>query len=167
MSPSRASDSSRHTKSTKATSVSSKAKRSSAYDADFEQHLTDHNIYLPLRNRQAPKPDLEDTRLLLSASRPSLSPSRFDDSAFEDFLQKNETKSEGTIMRNVIPIITGNASIPNEGNLPFTNFKSLTGGLTVNTVPDFFDGALPGDVDKSVREDLSHMIVPTKHANVP
>ncbi|KAK4186402.1 hypothetical protein QBC35DRAFT_270291 [Podospora australis] len=167
MSSSRASDSSRRTKSTKATTISSKAIRSSAYDDDFEQHLTDRNIYLPLRNNQAPKPNLDDTRLLLSASRPSLSPSRFDDSRFEDFLQKNETKSEGTVMRNVIPIITGNASIPNEGNLPFTNFKSLTEGLTVNAVPDFFDGAPPGDVDRSVREDLSQMIVPTKHADVP
>ncbi|KEY64855.1 hypothetical protein S7711_10778 [Stachybotrys chartarum IBT 7711] len=167
MSSSHSSNSSRRTKSTKATTISSKARRSSAYDDNFEQHLTDHNIYLPLRNPQAPKPDLEDTRLLLSASRPSLSPSRFDDSAFEDLLQKNETKSEGTIMRNVIPIIAGNTNILNEGSLPFTNFESLTESLTVNAVPDFFDGAPPGDVDKRMREDLSQMIVPTKHANVP
>jgi len=167
MASSYSSASSRRTKSTNATTVSSKTRRSSAYDDNFEQHLTDYNIYLPLRNLQAPKPNLDDTHRLLSASRPSLSPSRFDDSAFEDFLQRNETKSEGTIMRNVIPIITGNARIPNEGNLPFTNFKSLTKDLTVNAVPDFFDGALPGDIDKSVREDLSQIIVPTKHADIP
>ncbi|KAK4449822.1 hypothetical protein QBC34DRAFT_83452 [Podospora aff. communis PSN243] len=167
MSSSHASDSSRRTKSTKAITISSKARRSSAYDDDFEQYLTDHNVDLPLRNRHAPKPDLKDTHLLLSASRPSLSLSRFDDSAFDDFLQKNETKSEGTIMRKVIPIITGNTNIPNEGNLQFTNFESLTEGLTVNAVPDFFDGAPPGDIDKSVRESLSQRIVPTKHADVP
>ncbi|GAB1309932.1 hypothetical protein MFIFM68171_00142 [Madurella fahalii] len=70
-------------------------------------------------------------------------------------------------MRNVIPIIAGNSSILNEGNLPFTNLGSITRGLAVNAVPDFFDGARPGDIDKSVREDLSQMIVPTKHADVP
>lgn len=70
-------------------------------------------------------------------------------------------------MRNVIPIITGNTGIPNEGNLPFTSLESLTGDLTVNAVPDFFDGAPLRDVDKRVREDLSQVIVPTKHANAP
>ena len=54
--------------------------------AACEQYLTDYNIHLPLRNRQALKPNLDNTRLLLSASRPSLLPSRFDDSVFEDFL---------------------------------------------------------------------------------
>lgn len=70
-------------------------------------------------------------------------------------------------MRNVIPIITGNTGIPNEGNLPFTSLESLTGDLTVNAVPGFFDGAPLRDVDKRVREDLSQVIVPTKHANAP
>ncbi|KAM7210664.1 hypothetical protein V8F06_013947 [Rhypophila decipiens] len=172
MSSSRASDSSRYTISTKATSVSSKAKRSSAYDNDFEQHLIDHNVYLEgyeyTGDRQTPEPgNMDEVHLELLAGRASLSPSHFPEPVFRDFKRKNNTKSEGTIMRNVIPIITGNTSIPNEGNLRFTNFKSLTGGLTVNAVPDFFDGALPGDVDKSVREDLSQMIIPTKSANVP
>ncbi|KAM3499048.1 hypothetical protein MY11210_009636, partial [Beauveria gryllotalpidicola] len=36
---------SRRTQSTKATTVSSRAKRSSAYDKDFEQNLIDHGIY--------------------------------------------------------------------------------------------------------------------------
>ncbi|KAM7218476.1 hypothetical protein V8F06_006080 [Rhypophila decipiens] len=70
-------------------------------------------------------------------------------------------------MSKVVPILTGKDSIPNEGAVRFTNFKSLTGGLTVNAAPDFFDGALSGDVDKSVREDLSQMIIPTEHPNVP
>jgi hypothetical protein len=45
----------------------------------------------------------------------------FSESAFRDFKRKNNTKSEGTVMRNVIPIPAGGASIPNEGNLAFTN----------------------------------------------
>ncbi|KAK0613157.1 hypothetical protein B0T17DRAFT_477589, partial [Bombardia bombarda] len=172
MSSSRASDSSRRTKSTTATTISSKVRKSSAYDADFEQHLVDYDVYPEgyqyINNRQTPEPgNMDEARLELSAARASLSLSHFPESAFRDFMRNNNTMSEGTVMRNVIPIITGNASIPNEGNLPFTNLKSLTKGLTVKPVPDFFDGARPGHIDKSVREDLSQIIVPTKHADVP
>jgi hypothetical protein len=90
---------------------------------------------------------MDEVCLELLAARASISPSHFPESAFRDFKRRNNTKSEGTVICNVIPIIAGNTGIPNEGNLPYTNFKSLTKGLTVNTVPDFFDRALPGDID--------------------
>jgi hypothetical protein len=70
-------------------------------------------------------------------------------------------------MRNVIPIIAGTNSIPNEGNLPFTNMESIVGKGIVKAVPDFFDGARPGNVDKGVRKDLSQLIIPTKYVDVP
>ena len=70
-------------------------------------------------------------------------------------------------MRNVIPIIAGNADIPNEGHLPFTNFESLTNEGTVKPVPDCFDGARMRDVHTKVRDDLSRTIIPTRHADVP
>jgi hypothetical protein len=54
-------------------------------------------------------------------------------------------------MRTVIPLITGNIYIPNEGDLPFNNLDSITNDLTVNTTPDFFDRTHPGAVDKQVR----------------
>lgn len=118
--------------------------------------------------RVTPEPEnVDELRLELLAARASLSPSQFPDSALRNFRKKNKTPSEGTVMRNVIPIIAGDSDIPNEGNLPFTNIKSMTGGATVEAVPDFFDGAPSGDIDKAVRDDLSQMIIPTKHANVP
>ena len=135
--------------------------------------MVDNNMYPPFYDypddRPTPKPNnLIESRQMLSNSRPSLSPSRFTDSKFESFQRKNNTASEGTVMRNVIiPIITGETDIPNEGHLPFTNIESITGEATVKAVPDFFDGARPGYVDKAVREDLSQMIIPTKHADCP
>jgi hypothetical protein len=164
--------SSRRTKSTTAISISSKPKRSSTYNDDFEQHLIDYRVYPEgyeySHGRQTPEPEnMDEIRLDLLAPRASLSPSNFPESAFRDFKKKNNTKSEGSVTRNVIPIITGSARIPNEGNLHFTNLKSLTEDLTVSAVPDFFDGALPDDVNKSLKEDLSQIIVPTKHADVP
>ncbi|KAI0132845.1 hypothetical protein BJ170DRAFT_718998 [Xylariales sp. AK1849] len=106
------------TYSTKATTVSHKSKRSSAYDANFGQHCIDHHIYPP--------------------------------TAFEDFQDKNATRSEGTVMRTVVPLITGDVDIPNEGHLPFNNLASITNDTTVNPVPDFFDGAHPGALNKKV-----------------
>ncbi len=70
-------------------------------------------------------------------------------------------------MRKVVPALAGDLDILNEGHLPFTNLESMTENTTAIPVPDFFDGVLPGAVDKRVREELNRIIVPTKHASVP
>lgn len=77
------------------------------------------------------------------------------------------TRSEGTVMRKVIPLIAGNDNIPNEGHLPFTNLQSLTSDKTVKPVPDYFDGARIAEVHTQVRRDLDNIIIPTKHVDVP
>ncbi|KAL7792574.1 hypothetical protein V8C37DRAFT_402301 [Trichoderma ceciliae] len=171
-SQSSSSTSSRQTQSTKPTTVSSKGKRSSAYDVNFEQHCIDHNIYPPFYKftdgRRPPKPlNFEEIRRALKVPRGSLSPSIVPKTAFEDFQDKNTTKSEGTLMRSVVPALAGDLDIPNDGHLPFANLESMAENTTAIPVPDFFDGVLPGAVDKQVREDLNRIIVPTKHSNVP
>lgn len=70
-------------------------------------------------------------------------------------------------MAKAIPIIAGNARIPNEYDPNFTNAETMTGDLTVNPTADFFDGAPPDALYRCLREDLSKLIVPTKHVNVP
>ncbi|KAM3446845.1 hypothetical protein MY3296_009281 [Beauveria thailandica] len=87
--------SSRRTQSTKATTVSSRAKRSSAYDKDFEQNLIDH------------------------------------------------------------------------GNLPFANLDSITDGITVDAVPDLYDGSHSTELHKTVRQDLGKTVIPTSHGRAP
>lgn len=171
-SPSVSSSSSQKTRSTKATTLSSKSKRSSAYDANFEQHCIDYQIYPPFHKfadgRRPLKPaNLDEIQQALRVPRGSLSPSVVPETAFEDFQIKNTTKSEGAMMRSVVPIVTGDLDIPNEGHLPFTNLELMTENTTAIPVPDFFDGVLPGAVDRQVREDLNKIIVPTKHANTP
>ncbi|KAL7963197.1 hypothetical protein V8C34DRAFT_310744 [Trichoderma compactum] len=161
--------SSKQTQSTKPTAVTAKTRPSSAYDANFEQHLIDNNIYPPLYdfpdNREPPEPaNWEEIRQALKAPRGSLSPSTVPNSAFKDFQRRNRTKSEGTIMRNVVPLIAGNSTIPNEGHVPFLDLDSITDNTTVNPVPDFFDGARPGDLDRKVKQDLDKIIIPTKGA---
>lgn len=160
---------SRQTNSTAATSVTSKARKSSAYNDNFEQHLIDYNIYPEgyehPESRSTPEPNNSNqTHQDLLASRASLSPSRFPESVFRDFKRKNKTKSEGSIRRNVIPLIAGDSNTPNESNMQFTNLIPLTDESTVEAVPDYFDGAKASDFHSVVRREL---VIPTKHANVP
>jgi hypothetical protein len=144
------------TKSTKATDVSSTTKLSSAYGKDFEQHLNDNNIYLHGR-KSKPKNKTD-----LHQSRPSLSPSKFSDGDFERFQDDHEhLGSEGDVMRKIIPVIAGNASIPNSGEVLFSNLESITDGATVDVKPDFYDGARFGDIHATVRNDLNSLIIPS------
>lgn len=162
--------SSRRTASTRATTVSSR--RSLAYDTNFRQHCLDNGIYPPFYKfsdgSRAPKPaNLDEIRQALKGPRGSLSPSVATADVFEDFQDRNTTRSEGTEMRNIIPLIAGNDDILNEGNHLFTNLDSITKNATVNPNPDFFDGAHPEAVNSIVRDDLNSIIVPTKISGVP
>ena len=164
--------SSKQTQSTKPITVTSKSRRSSTYNANLEQHLIDNNIYPPLynfpNNREPLEPaNWEEIRQALKVPRGSLSPSTVPNSAFKDFQRRNKTKSEGTIMRNMVLLIAGNINIPNKGYILFTNLDSITNNTIVNPVPDFFDRARPGNLDKKVREDLDRIIIPTKKERFP
>ena len=165
------------TKSSSRTSVTEdppKTVRSSAYDDNFEQYLIDNGIY-PVDydygdSSTYPEPaNLVEITAAMGAPRASLSPSRVTNEQFRSFRLKNKTASEGTVMRTIIPMITGDKDIPNEGHLPFTNLLSMTEEATVKPVPDFFDRADPRDLYKILRDhgDLNNKIVPTKHAAVP
>lgn len=119
-SPSVSPSGSQRTKSTKPTTVSTR--RSTAYDANFRQHCKDHHIFPPFYKfpdgRRPPKPgNLNEIRQALKVPRRSLPPSVASEADFEDFQYKTTTKSEGTVMRNIIPLIAGDADIPNEGHL--------------------------------------------------
>jgi hypothetical protein len=164
--------SSRPTVSTKATTVSSKSNRSSAYDANFGQHSEDNDIYAPVYNfpdgcRPTKPANFQEIRQNLNVPRPSLSPSLVSETAFQNFQDNKAAESEGTIMRTVIPLITVNIYIPNEGDLPFNNLYSITNDLTVNPMPDFFHRAHPGAVVKKFSEDVDKIIIPNKKAGVP
>ncbi|MCJ1308320.1 hypothetical protein MMC25_001973 [Agyrium rufum] len=114
-----------------------------------------------IRNRKS-KPGLEGFHEALRRPRPSLSPSRFPDDAFEEFQQTNEDViDEGDVMRNVVPTICGNADIPSRQNLLFTRLDPIANDTTVDAKPDFYDGARLEDIDKLVQHDLGSYIIPT------
>ncbi|KAL8387196.1 hypothetical protein RB595_010087 [Gaeumannomyces hyphopodioides] len=166
----------RATASTDPTTVASasettKSKRSiTAYQPAFDQHLIDHSIH-PLRKSRKPRED--DRRNIteaLAVPRPSLSPSKFSDGAFEEFENANlEAKDEEAVKANVIPTITGSrhANHPCARDTVFGNLDPLTDGSIARAKPDLYYGAHPEDLDRSIRDELSHHIVPSTTEDKP
>ncbi|KAG5995873.1 hypothetical protein E4U54_002755 [Claviceps lovelessii] len=149
-----------------------KLRKSSAYDTNFDNRLIEHSIYPEdyehPPSRATPEPsNMSQTHQELTNPRASLSPSRFSKSAFRDFKRKIKRRAEGSIIRNVIPMIAGASDTPNDGPLMFCNLESLTNDTTVAAVPDFFDGARQIEIQTVVRRDLDDIIIPTNHANAP
>ena len=151
----------------------SKTKKSSPYDSNFEQNLIDHCIYpngydFP-DDRDPPRPNNENEILdRLRQPRPSLSPSQFSEKTFRTFQQTNwRALHEDDIMSTVFPVIHGNARIPSARNLVFGNLQPLTSGNFVDAKPDFFDGARPAQIDPRIRADLGPYITPSTQQHAP
>lgn len=155
----------------KESDISSRTKKSSAYDPAFEQHLIDHGVYPDgyggIRNMQEPQ-NWEEIHGRLAIPRASLSPSRFTREAFLDFREKNQDAlTEGKVMSEVFPIIAGTTDIPFQENLSFGNLKDLTDGSITKAQPDFYDGSRPADLGKRIRDELAPYIVPSTNTAAP
>ncbi|KAI9747367.1 MAG: hypothetical protein M4579_007481, partial [Chaenotheca gracillima] len=146
--------------------VKTSHRKSSAYHRDFEQHLIDHDIH---PNNRTQKPyNWDEIQQNIAQPRPSLSPSKFSDGAFETFQQANEEAlTEAMVMRQAFPIISGNADIPSTGELPFGNLEPLTDGTLVDAKPDFYDGARPAQIHRQIRSELGSYITPSTQQQAP
>lgn len=141
-------------------------RKSSAYHRDFEQHLIDHGIH-PNNRTQKPH-NWDEIQQKMAQPRPSLSPSKFSDGAFEAFQQANEEAlTEAMVMRKPFPIILGDADIYSAGELPFRNLEPLTDGTLVDAKPDFYDGARPAQIGRRIREELGSYITPSTLHHAP
>ena len=151
--------------------ISSKTRKSSAYDAGFEQHLVDHGIYPDEYDHGDGSvcPDnWEEINERLAQPRSSLSPSRFPREAFVNFKKTNiQALTENTAMSKAFPIIAGTADIPSQENLYFGNLRDLTDGSITKAKPDFYDGSRPADLHKDIREELGAYIVPSTNTAAP
>ena len=151
--------------------ISRKARRTTAYDGSFEQHLIDSGIYPEgygdLEDLQEPS-NLEEIRARLAMRRPSLSPSRFPREEFQKFRKANmQASNEAKVMSTVFPFIPGTADIPSQENVLFGNLKDLTDGTISKAKPDLYDGILPAELHKQIRADLEPYIVPSTNTTNP
>ena len=156
-----------------AKTTTSKTKKTSPYDPNFEQNLIDNKIY-PSHydfpdDRVPPKPNnWKDINEWLKEPRPSLSPSRFPDEVFDRFVRTNaRALNEDAVMGDVFPVIHGTASILSAKNLVFGNLEPLTHGNFVDAKPDFYDGARPAQIDLQIREELGQYITPAIQGQAP
>ena len=142
--------------------------KSSAYDRDFEQKCIDHGIYRPGQDVE-PK-NLQELQERLALSRPSLSPSQFSDGAFKGFCKaETAARDERDVIRNALPTILGRNNLENAlaEDVRFTNMQDMAPDVFKKPKPDFYWGAQSEQIDRRVRQDLNHQIVPSTKDTYP
>ena len=156
-----------------AKTITSKTKKTSRYDSNFEQNLIDNKIYpshydFP-NDRVPPKPkNWNDINERLKEPRSSLSPSRFSDEAFDKFVRNNSRAlNEDALMSDVFPAVQGTTRIPSAKNLIFGNLEPLTHGYLVKAKPDFYDGTRPEQIKLRIRKELQSYITPATQGQAP
>jgi hypothetical protein len=160
---------SKRPRSTDPSSATSRSRKSiTPYDRAFEQHLIDHGIYL---NNRAKKPEnWEEIIERLAKPRPSLSPLKFSDAAFEDFQASDaEAKDEDDVMIDLVPVISGLHQNDHFSarKTKFGNLEPLTDGTIAPANPDLFYGARPEQLDRRIRDKLSGCIIPSTMEDKP
>ncbi|KAF5529256.1 glyoxylate reductase, partial [Fusarium mexicanum] len=153
--------------STLPTTTTAKTKKSTPYDPNFDLHLTQYGIHPTYSSR---KPDLEEVKAKSAVPRPSLSPSRFSEGAFEAFQESNaRARDEDDVLATVIPTILGPSQARRNcaRNTMFNNLDSLTDGTTTAAQPDMYWGAYPEQLAQSARDELSSHIVPSTMESKP
>jgi hypothetical protein len=142
---------------------------------NFQQNLIDGGVYpaayrYPNGRAPARPGNWGDINRRLSQRRPSLSPPRFTEEAFQKFVQADaDALKEKQVTTTVIPIIEGNIEDTKcvSGGIPFTNLDPLTDGTLVPGNPDIYYGARPEQLDRRVRDELSGHIIPSTQDDLP
>ncbi|POR34809.1 Uncharacterized protein TPAR_05016 [Tolypocladium paradoxum] len=158
-----------------ATPNTTSTKSTGPYDRAFQQHLIDHDIfphgYEYPDGRLPPEPDnIDEIRQILAAPRGSLSPSKFTSDDFRKFERADtHAAKERDVTTTVIPVIEGNAGDRKcvAGQIPFTNLDHLTDGTLVPGNPDPYYGARPEQLNRTVRNELNKMIIPSTQQDLP
>ncbi|KAF2844171.1 hypothetical protein T440DRAFT_523705 [Plenodomus tracheiphilus IPT5] len=161
--------------SSRPTTSTTRTKSTGVYDRDFQQHLVDHAVYPQGYRRldgNAPaKPEnWKEVHQILELHRPSLSPSRFADEEYEQFVQADaDASKEKQVSESVIPIIEGKTRDAKcrSGGIPFTNLDHLTDGTLKPGNPDVYYGARPEQLSRKVRDELNDQIIPSTQHDLP
>lgn len=127
-----------------ARTTTSKTRKTSPYDPNFEQNLIDIltiAFILMIMTLSDPSRPNNENEILDKLGRPraSLSPSQFPEKEFRSFKEKNSRAlNEDDVKIDVFPMIQGNVRIPSARNLVFGNLEPLPHGNLVVAKPDFY-----------------------------
>ena len=152
--------------------IPGKLNRASPYGPNFERKIIDHGIYpshyVHPDGTASRRPNNEEEILdALGQPRSSLSPSRFPDSAFDEWVHCNDTARSEDMMRTAYPIMAGDTKIPSEMGKLLNNFKPLVDGPLTIPRPDAHDGANPSQINLRVRQELAEYIIPSTQQEGP
>lgn len=143
------------------------------YDAPFSQYLAENGITLanPYIDGESVLPSNHaEIKFRLAQRRLSLSqPASSNTDDYERFLQLNESAQNArSVIKNALPLMIGHSDIPHSGGFAFKNLKPLTDDNSLKPAfPESYDGCLPKELNRSVREQLGEYIVPTSNVMVP
>jgi len=157
------------------TSTTIKTTSSGVYNRDFQQHLIQNAVY-PHGDGRLDGTALEnpenwnEVQQMLARPRPSLSPSRFNDEDYEQFVRADTGAwKEKDVSELVIPIIEGkirNAKY-RVGGISFTNLDPLTDSTLKLGNLNIYYGARPHQLSQKVRDELSKQIIPSTQTELP
>lgn len=111
-----------------------------------------------------------EVQQILTLPQPSLSPSRFTDKDYKQFVQADaDASKERQVSKSVIPIIEGKIRDAKcrLGGIPFTNLDPLTDGTLKPGNPDVYYGARPEQLHRKVRNELGGQIIPSTQHDLP
>ncbi|KAG8530636.1 uncharacterized protein KY384_004674 [Bacidia gigantensis] len=154
----------------------SSGQSSGPYDSNFQSRLTRFNFFPPDFDCDMgagtclSEPVNKDAILQqLKIPRPDLSLDSFTADDYKEWKRTFvQARTEGTIMRESFPALTGGMKIPSDGDLLWNNLDPLIEGVELSQAkPDFFDGTNPLDLQVSVLDLLGNYIVPSKEGQAP
>jgi hypothetical protein len=154
--------------------LSEKSKRSTPYDANYQQKLIDGGVFpygyrSPDGNRPPMPSNWNETVHRLQQRRPSLSPSVFPEELYQKFIEADaDAFNEDAIKEIVLPAMLEaiNAPMGAEKNILFTNIDSITGDIPY-AKPDYYYGSRPKQIHPYLRDKLSKHIIPSNHTHLP
>lgn len=151
---------------------SPKTSRTTPYSGQYEQGLIDVHVYPEGHDydgEDAPIPtNYEDILRRLSAERASLSPSRFTEEDFKKFKRVNaQARGETRMMQKVLLGISGDDDhFKTEADVEFNHIKPFNKDLAA-AKPDLYDGVAASKIEKTVRDQLDDLIIPSTNTTNP
>jgi hypothetical protein len=150
-------------------------KRTSPYDAAFEQHLIDFEIFpdeYHIRDSgNLPIPDnLDEIRQILKNSRLSLPSIEISDSEFRAFQRSNaQSLKEWEVLQFLAPFLDGDTRESQyvTGQTLFNNLANISDGTITSGSPDRYYGARPGMLSRHIRNELDKFIIPSTKRHLP
>lgn len=143
-------------------SASTSRKNTSVYNGSFEQILLDAGVHGDLDESTTRPDNFAEIQAMLTHGKVKGTQSEFE--AFVDGMRK--ARGEMKAVLSALPLLLGDEKIPNEQDRIFNNLEPIAEGLP-SAKPDYYEGSRALDLHKSIRYNLSNVIIPNVQTGTP